>query len=662
MQALPELRQDAPASSAPAAGAAPTRSAPGRAAWLRFALLLAALLALLPPLFPVSLSGDVLEYTLDTVAVANHGTPDIRVADIDRTVALMQGKYEELYRLLQGQIQDGVQAVFPAFARGSDGKVYPIHFFGYPMMAAIPFRVLDALGLPPFKGFQVANLAFVFVLGLAMLRFFGSARRAFGGVALFMLCFGALYWKWSSPECISAAALLGALLLFASRMPVAGSLLAGLAAQQNPTIVFFFAFAPLLRLCLEYDAARSMGANLRAQADRRTIVGLVLGVALAALPVLFNLLQYGVPNLIASRFSDPALVDGTRLLSFYFDLNQGMIVGIPGVLAALLLWMRRARIHLPRMPVLLAVSLLFTLALALPALAVLNWNSDAAGVMRYAFWAAMPLVFVLLLVLRALPRWPLALVATVVVLQSLSMLGALRHNYVSFGPLPFRIMKYAPQLYHPEPEIFAERMAGNDNWVQPDQVYTYRNEGYRAKTLVHAANPRAATTLCGPGATLDAANDVTDSARGWRYIDGPVLCRVRGETRITWLLEDIVLEGPVKLGTGWSRQEVGGDGIWSDGARSRLAVRPRAAAQALVLRGSYLAGKRRTRVSVNGHDLGWHALDGGAALALPAALRTDVLDIELEHEAVRSPAAGEPRLLAFFLKEVSIRINTGTSP
>lgn len=671
MQALPELRREADAR--PTAAAAGLRPALTRFAYLRFALLLAAVLAVLAALFPVALRGDVIEYTLDTVALASHGTPDIRPGDIDRTVVLMEGRYEELYRLLQDQIRDGVQAVFPAFARGADGRVYPIHFFGYPMMAAVPFRVLDAFGLPPFKGFQAVNLSFVLVLGLALLRFFGNPARAVGGLLLFMLCFGALYWTWSSPESVSAAGLLGGLLLFTSGMPVAGSLLAGVAAQQNPTIVSFFVFAPLLRLCLVHERGQGMRAALRATFDRRTVAGIVAGLALASLPILFNLWQYGVPNIIASRFSDPSLVGGARLASFYFDLNQGMIVGIPGVLAALLLWARRGG---PRMPVLIALCLLFTLALALPALAVLNWNSDAAGVMRYAFWAAMPLVFSLLLVLRALPRWPVPLVLLVALPQLLAMGSALRHDYVSFAPLPAWILRHAPALYHPEPEIFAERMAGNDNWVEPEKIYTYRVDGYRVKTLVHAGNAGAAAALCGPGATLAAANTVTASARGWRYLDGPVLCGVPGEphaVRRTWLLDDMLAAGPVRLGAGWSRPEDDGKtwrGLWSEGARSRLALHPRTTvADALVLRGAYLAPNRRTRVRVNGVDLGWHALDRGAAIALPAAAvgnsgqgRHIVLDVELEHEAPRSPSPEEPRLLAFFLQAVSLQHSTGNTP
>jgi hypothetical protein len=85
-------------------------------------------------------------------------------------------------------------------------------------------------------------------------------------------------------------------------------------------------------------------------------------------------------------------------------------------------------------------------------------------------------------------------------------------------------------------------------------------------------------------------------------------------------------------------------------------------AGALVLRGAYLAPNARTRVRVGGRDLGWHALDKAPAIALPMDLQNRTLEIELEHETPHSPAPAEPRLLAFFLKEVSVRSPPGTTP
>ena len=69
-----------------------------------------------------------------------------------------------------------------------------------PPLAAIPFKLLQLAGLPPYKCFQIVNLGFIFILGLALFRLFGCARRAMFGVGLFMLCGGVLYWNWCSPE------------------------------------------------------------------------------------------------------------------------------------------------------------------------------------------------------------------------------------------------------------------------------------------------------------------------------------------------------------------------------------------------------------------------------------------------------------------------------
>lgn len=492
------------------------RRAASPSRWIFPVLLALALLALLLAR-PVSISGDALEYTVDAVAIASHGTPDIQASDIDRTMALLPGRFDGLFRMLKDEIGRGVQDVYPAFARGRDGGVYPVHFFGYPLLAA-PFLLLfEAFGQPPFKAFQAVNLVFVFVLGLALRRFFASSTRAAIGLLLFMLCCGVLYWDWTSPECMSAAALLSALLLFTSGMPVAGALLAGLAAQQNPTIVFFFVFAPLIRMSLGWERKTVVPAKAGVQAWRRTLLPLGLGLAVAALPILFNLYQYGVPNLIAARFSDPGLIGSTRLLSFFADLNQGMIIAIPGVLAALLL-VRGRGLRL------LALCLLFTLALVVPALAVINWNSGAAGPMRYVAWSAMPLLFALLAMLRELPAWRLPALGAVLALQAAAMVHATRYEYIEFSPLAALVLKHAPHWYHPEPEIFAERMGRHDNWVEPEKIYTYQVGGMRIKTLVHASNAGANAALCGPGARLAAGNAVTDSARGWRYLDGPLAC------------------------------------------------------------------------------------------------------------------------------------------
>jgi hypothetical protein len=106
------------------------------------------------------------------------------------------------------------------------------------------------------------------------------------------------------------------------------------------------------------------------------------------------------------------------------------------------------------------------------------------------------------------------------------------------------------------------------------------------------------------------------------------------------------------------------DGGWSDGARPRLVVTPARGLPPtlLSLAGSYLYGNKRTRITANGTDLGWHQLDQEGPIALPAAVRqAETLEIALEHEAPHSPGPAAPRTLAFFLPEVSLRGETSTA-
>jgi hypothetical protein len=622
-----------------------------RGAW-RFPLaLFAALFALLVLSRPYFF-GDVVEYTLETIAIADHGSPDIRLRDIERAHQVVP-HLSGVFQLLETDMRAGKQDVYAAFARGKGGDVYSVHFFGYPALAVLPYKLFERLGVPPFKAFQVVNYAAVFVLGLALLRFFGSARRAALGMLLFLLCGGALYLNWTSPECVSAACLLSALLFYLSGAPLAAGLLAGLAGQQNPTIVFFFGFAPLLKLYLDWRP----GASLKAQLSRANVSGLAAGLIVFSMPPLFNLFEFGVPNIIAKKFSDPGLISGTRLVSFFFDLNQGMVLVLPGVLAALALWGWNRDGSPKRALGLSALCLLFVLALIGPALAVLNWNSGAQGVMRYGFWAAMPLLLLLLLRLRAAGRWPPTLVLGLVLVQGVAILHAASYSYVEFSPLARFALTHANRWYHPEPEIFVERMAHNDDYIQPDKIYV-STEWHKA--LVNPSGAHVDELLCGTGRVLSPDNRMVPSTRGWYYIDGAIACRPDpyGVQRYgTAQLENGV---GITLASGWSSMEHSGgawDGVWSVGPRSKLLIAavPGLHPSLLSLQGMYFEGNRRTRVWINGTDLGWLSLDRLPHFALPADSAGKDLVIELAHEAPHSPGKGDTRELAFFLRSIELR-------
>ena len=623
---------------------------------VRTLLILAVLLALLPALFRPQHYGDANEYILTTLAVVNHGTPDLRLADL----ALARRMLPEMaapYDLLEPGLRDPAADLYAAYTRGRDNTVYSVHFFGYPLLAAIPYKLLQWTGLPPLKCYQVLNLAFILILGAALHRMFGSVPKTLAGVGLFFLCGGVLYWNWSSPECVTAAALLAGLLYFTSGAPVRGALLAGIAALQNPTTVFFFGFAPLLLCCLARRPGDSWRATLAPALRPRVILAVGLGLAVFALAPLFNLWAFGVPNIIAKRFTTPELIGLTRLHSFFFDLNQGMIVAVPALLATLVagLWTgdRAAR---PRRALLLAVCALFVLCLAIPALSINNWNSGATGVMRYGFWCAMPLLFALLLRLRS--EWPTRRVALLAGAQALCMLHAFSYHYTFFSPLSRAVFAVAPGLVNPEPELFAERAEHKDDYIDTSHVYVYAPSGTPIKSLYNVSNPRVQEMLCGPGGVLAGDQRAVATYRGWRYLNGPLQCRSADLHAL--LLESAYAGEQLRFTGGWGRPELGGGnwtGAWSQGATSRLDIvladghRP----ASMTLQGQYFDGNRRTRVAVNGKDLGWFDLSAAQPIPLDGATTERTLDIVLSHEAPRKADKQDVRELSFFLHKVRLQ-------
>jgi len=306
---------------------------------IQLALILLALLMSKP-----DKAGDFFEYGVTTVAIASHGMPEVRVEDAALAAALSpEPGYRELFLSMRDKIARGEQMPMPGLYRGKDG-IYTIHFFAYPALAALPFRLLlEAGAANPFKAFQIVNFGALWLLGLVMFRFFGSGRRAFAALGLALLCGGILYGNWCSPEMVTAAALLAGMMLFVQGHPLTGGLLAGVVAMQNPSLAFFSVFAPLFALLI----ARGEERDVQAPHWGRLLAGAVLQGGLALLPFAFGQWQWGTPSVIALYSTDRQLVGLARLGSYFFDLNQGMILATPGILVLLTRGGAARRLALP---------------------------------------------------------------------------------------------------------------------------------------------------------------------------------------------------------------------------------------------------------------------------------------------------------------------------
>lgn len=489
----------------------------------RFVLSLLVVLVLIVSATKVKKGGDFPEYGLTAIALAQHGTPYITLDDVDHAIAMSpEAGFRELFTTVRANMAQGAEVPLPGLIRSRHGQYLAIHFFAYPALAAIPMRVLDALGVDPFKAGQLVNLLPVFVLGIACYLLLGSARHAWLALALFLLCGALRYLNWFSPEVFSMAALLSGLILFSLGRPIAAVILPGLAAMQNPPLLFVALFAPLLRFgWLMASDDLDWRAALRRTATGRNVAACALLIAMAGIPVLFSLWHFGEPSLIAKFSSDPALISASRFGSFFFDPNQGVIVAFPAV-AALLLW-QAWTLRAQRFAWIAAAALGLMLALVVPAMSTVNWNSGAAGPMRYVVWAAAPLLYLALAGLALARRWPARAMLLVLLAQGGAMWHAKGYDHTEFSPAAAWLLRTAPALYDPDPEIFHDRALGIDGAMPENTVIAWPDARHPDKILYNARNPGAAATLCGQGAILD-ESAVVRMSRGWRYINRAPRC------------------------------------------------------------------------------------------------------------------------------------------
>ncbi|GGC62796.1 hypothetical protein [Undibacterium terreum] len=615
----------------------------------KFHQFLLALLILLGALFfqqRVILNGDVYEYTVMSVALASHLSPDIQSEDL-RKVQHLLPQYAPYFKTTEEGIRAGKQQPNGGFYRALDDNTYSIHFFSYSALAAIPLFVFEKIGIDPFKSFWFVNLVFIFVLGVSLYRFFASARKAFLGLVLFMLSGGVNYAKWSSPECMSSAAVLSAMLLFVTDAPLAGGLLIGLAATQNPPIVCLLMFGPLLFWSTSYQSQLSFKDNLRLALHRRMLIGIGAGFALFLIPVGFNLWMFGVPNIIAKIAASPALISLGRLQSFYFDWNQGLIIGIPGLWigSAVLLWRSRGLAgNKWKLPAVALICITCALALAIPALATTNWNSAAHGMMRYASWGGAPFLFLFLFLLRQQTRLPFILLLCVGLLQLRCTIDARHYSELGLSPMGKFMLENAPAWYNPDPEIFIERTGLPDGApLDVGKLYAYEVNGERKKLMFHESSTSIDRELCGPGKLISPDTQFGKANFGWFYINGAVQCDKADELSLADFQKNAS-----QFSTGWSYFEDNGtvaqgewNGIWSDGPSSvmDIAVSPARPVHGVRILVHYFKNNERTRVVINGEDIGWVDLRSKDVLRLKmhAGQAISNLKIELTHEAPHDP-------------------------
>lgn len=616
-----------------------------------------------------SINGDGSEYMLMTHALLQHGTPQIKASDVNDLISLPletqlhMGIPTEMLRNVFGQMQTAQPDVVAGFFPDPQGRFYAIHFWLYSLLAVPFYALLKAAGANPVLAFALLNMS---IAGATMLYLRRVMPRALWpwAAASFLAVGTSFYLNWTGPEAMAASCVLVACIATLRGELGLAMLLAGLGASQNPPLMLMMPPILAYRYVLHrYPQLRWPGSTL-VPPGRRDLAGGLLGIALALAPLAFFQNIYGVPSLIAKYYTSSELVTPFRLASLFLDLDQGMIVGLPGLLCALLPLPLMAPAHRARWCAALLLILAMLTVLILPSLSATNWNSGGSVVIRYAYWSGISLLTLVLLAGISMPvekaryyfAFLLGLQAIVMVVNG--PLGE-RYSYVKHSALARWTLQHFPSSYNPEAEIFYERSIESEQLMPPSLVYAYTVNGQAVKLLRHWSNPEASGGLCPEQAILSGEN-VRSAGNGWQYVHAPFRCHSGQDNGAasTWRIRPDLPGLSSLLPQGWSQPE--DSGVWSDGRQSTLTLRMPTDRRPLRLhlQGFYYDRLSSSEVILNGRSLGNFNLHKTAIDLPDDTAKAPVLTLQLRHPDAASPKSrGESedsRLLAFHLQTVLI--------
>jgi len=487
-----------------------------------------ALLILTAALFGLALvgtraKGDGAEYLLTAHALAHHATPEIRATDVAWLLEEEPRWRRSLAAIAAGMDQSALTPL-PSLRRAPSGAYYSLHFWFYSLVS-VPFLWLtELLRVRPLYAFSCVNALAAAAACAALRRRFRSVRWQVSSIALFVLSGTTFYLGWPGPEVLTAAAVLVACLAARQGRTAEGLLAGALASLQNPSAVFL----------LPYVAWATRASGFLSTARVRVAAG--VSAVLVLLPYAFFYAIYRIPNLIAHFGTDYALISTERAWSLFFDLDEGMLVGLPGVLVGCIVALGMVAATVApalraRLLVSAAATAVLVAAMSIPTFAIHNWNSDNSGVIRYAYWIGMSLLELCLelgTALGVLGRrvvYALAAGLQVVAIAATGLFGG-NYNYVRHGVFGRAVLERFPAAYDPVPEIFYERTLRSE---RPGRhVVVFPEHGPATKILVRYGHVAKSERVC-PGERRIESRSVRPMSEGWRYLNAPFECGARVE-------------------------------------------------------------------------------------------------------------------------------------
>jgi hypothetical protein len=443
------------------------------------------------------IEGDGFEYALLTESIYNHGSPDFQKQDFE-SFRLDLGKYHNMdnfpkYPYLNGfkDLSDDKKFEFKTGYGGyflaKNQKFYAIHFFTYSLVS-LPAKVICKFAnLSPITVFHLTN-AFFIIIVCALLLFYNIKNIYVGFFSVISFCFGVNYWYlgWEHTEIFTTCVVAISLILFFRGNKLWSLFVLAIAVTQTQTLLILLGALGVVIL-------------IENKINFKLLLKLASIYCIAFIPPLFYYYHFGTTSLIKDMgFMDHQCITVNRFFGFYFDLNQGMILGLPLILPAYIISLfcfaltkfRDWRNLIKHLALPVSVVIITVISSSMT-----NWNPGQTIVHRYTTWLG-AVVFIHFLELLRFngEKWKLVLLNTSALVQIFICFYFQKINNFEWEASGHKdiaawVLKYDPDLYNPDPTIFAVRTAQQyDLFNQTAPIFYFDNDHNLKKVLFHKKN------------------------------------------------------------------------------------------------------------------------------------------------------------------------------
>lgn len=416
---------------------------------------------------PVKRYGDGYEYLFMSQSFQNHLGPDLLDSDIHSLEDILNATGV------------GVPAIpYSGYYQSNSGALYSYHFWLYSLVNVPVKAVVGLLSKNDLRSFQMTNVLF-FLFSLWAIYLWANIEKNKKELFIGVLALNPVLWYlvWWSPEVFTYSLVILSMTAFTRRQYSLASFLAATASAQNPPTVFLAVYFGVLALI-----------NAWPKLNIRVFARLIPAGLMAIAPSLFYFINFNTPSMImktgAASLNN---ITAQRVIDILLDLNSGILPYMPMVIILFFLATLKDLITFKWRNL---VWVVISLALILSAAQTGVWNSDCAGLQRYAIWI-MPLIVFYIFASIPLTQivksiWIIGIAIQIIII---AWLGGFNPTltWLSLNPIAKFVLDHRPELYSPDPIIFVDRVLGRAVFNSDDMFAFYTNkEGFIRKMYTNA--------------------------------------------------------------------------------------------------------------------------------------------------------------------------------